>query len=51
MTIGIGSILALAWLSSAELSAVSCSTGEQAAAQLRAAHETSRRAHLEAMQS
>jgi hypothetical protein len=47
MTIGIGSLLILAGLSSAQPSAHSCSTGEEAAAELRAAHEASRRAHLE----
>lgn len=47
MTIGIGSILILAGLSSAQPSAPRCSLGEEAAAELRAAHETARRAHLE----
>jgi hypothetical protein len=45
LAIGIG--LILAWLSSAQPSALPCSTGEEAAAGLRAAHETQRRAHLE----
>jgi hypothetical protein len=47
MTISVGSILILALLSSAQPSAFRCSTGEKAAAELRAKHETSRRAHLE----
>jgi hypothetical protein len=47
MTVAIGSILILAGLSSAQPSAARCSAGEEAAAQLRAAHEASRRAHLE----
>jgi hypothetical protein len=47
MTVGIGSLLILAGLSSAQPSAPRCATGEQAAAELRAAHETQRRAHLE----
>ena len=47
MTIGIGSMLILAGLSSAQPSAHRCSTGEEAAAELRAAHEAARRAHLE----
>ena len=47
MTSGIGSILILAWLSSAQPAPARCSTGEEAAAELRAAHETARRAHLE----
>jgi hypothetical protein len=47
MTSGITSILILAALSSAPPSAPRCSTGEQAAAELRAAHEVARRAHLE----
>lgn len=47
MTIGIGSFLILAWASSAQPPAARCSTGEEAAAELRAAHETSRRAHME----
>jgi hypothetical protein len=46
MTIGIGWIL-LTLLAPAQPSAISCSTGEQAAAELRAVHEQSRRAHLE----
>jgi hypothetical protein len=47
MTLGIGSILVMASLASAQPSAPRCSTGEQAAAELRAVHEISRRAHLE----
>jgi len=47
MTIGIGSVLMLASLPSAHPSALRCSTGEEAAAELRTAHEVSRRAHLE----
>jgi hypothetical protein len=47
MTIGIGSVLILAGLISAQPSAPRCSTGDEAAAELRAAHETQRRAHLE----
>ena len=47
MTINIGSIFILAALSSADPSAQRCSTGQEAAAELRAAHEASRRAHLE----
>jgi|GEM_PF-3019551 len=47
MTIGIGSFLILALASSAQPSAARCSTGEKAAAELRAAHEMDRRAHLE----
>jgi hypothetical protein len=47
MTISIASILVLASLSSAQQSAPRCSTGEEAAAELRAAHEIQRRAHLE----
>jgi hypothetical protein len=43
----IGSILILAWLASAQPSPLRCSTGEEAAAELRAAHEAARRAHLE----
>ena len=46
MTISVASILILASLSSAQ-SGPRCSTGEQAAAELRAAHEIQRRAHLE----
>lgn len=46
MTIGIGSILILAWLASAQPTVLRCSTGEEAAAELRAAHEAARRAHL-----
>ncbi|HEV2080483.1 MAG TPA: hypothetical protein VGR19_11385 [Allosphingosinicella sp.] len=47
MTIGIGSTLLLASLWSAQPGALGCSTGEKAAAELRAAHETDRQAHLE----
>lgn len=47
MTIGIGSILFLASLSSAQASSLRCSTGEEAAEELRAIHEAARRAHLE----
>jgi hypothetical protein len=47
MTIGISSTLLLASLASAQPSALGCTTGEQAAAELRIAHETDRRAHLE----
>ncbi|MDP8912810.1 MAG: hypothetical protein M3N39_04445 [Pseudomonadota bacterium] len=43
----IGSILILASLSSGQPSPLRCSTGEEAAAELRAAHEVARRAHLE----
>ena len=47
MTVGVGSLLMLAWLSSGQPDAVRCPTGDEAAAQLRAAHEAARRAHLE----
>lgn len=47
MTFGIGSIMILAWLSSAQQPRLRCSTREEATAELRAAHETQRRAHLE----
>jgi hypothetical protein len=47
MTIATGSILILALLSPAQPPALRCPTREEAAAQLRAAHEVSRRAHLE----
>jgi hypothetical protein len=47
VTIGAGSILIIASLSSAQPSAASCSIGEEAVAELRAAHETDRRAHLQ----
>ena len=47
MTSGIGAILISAWLASAQPSALRCSTGVEAAAALRAAHEAARRAHLE----
>lgn len=46
MTSSIGSILLLASLS-AQPSAPRCSAGEEAVAELRAAHEADRRAHLE----
>jgi hypothetical protein len=45
VAIGIG--LVLASLTSAPLPGLPCSAGEEAAAGLRAAHETARRAHLE----
>ena len=47
MANGTGSILILAWLASAQASVPRCPSGEEAIAQLRAAHETQRRAHLE----
>lgn len=47
MMTGIVSMLVLASLSAAQPPAPRCSTGEEAAAGLRAAHETARRAHLE----
>jgi hypothetical protein len=47
MTVGLGSMLLLASLASAQPPAARCSTGDEAAAELRAAHETDRRAHLE----
>lgn len=47
MTIGAVSMLMLASLADAGPGALSCSIGDQAAAELRAAHETDRRAHLE----
>ena len=47
MTIGIDSTLILALLASAQPSAPRCSTGEEAAAEIRAAHEAARRAHLD----
>jgi hypothetical protein len=47
MTVSIGSILIVAWLSAAQTNALRCSTGDAAAAELGAAHETTRRAHLE----
>ena len=47
MTIGIGLTLLVASVASAQPGALRCSTGERAAAALRAAHETDRRAHLE----
>jgi hypothetical protein len=47
MSTGIGSILILAWLSSAQPLVPPCSTGAEAAEELRATHEEARRAHLE----
>ncbi len=47
MTIGPVLILMLAFHTSAEPRALRCSTGEKATAELRAAHERDRRAHLE----
>jgi hypothetical protein len=47
MTIGIGPLLVLASLSPAQPSAHACSTGPEAAAELQAAHEAQRRAHME----
>ena len=47
MTAGIGSILTFAWLSSAQPAVLRCEPGKAAAAELKAAHETARRAHLE----
>jgi hypothetical protein len=47
MTLGTGLTLLMASLASAPPGALRCSTGEGAAAELRAAHETDRRAHLE----
>lgn len=47
MTIGFASMLVLASLASAQPSSARCSAGAEAAAGLRAAHETARRAHLE----
>ena len=47
MAIGFGSFLILTSLFSGEPSPLRCSTGEEAAAELRAAHEMDRRAHLE----
>lgn len=47
MTIGIGPALFLALTSSAQPSAPRCSTGDEAAAALRATHEAARRAHLD----
>ena len=43
----IGSVLILALISSAQPATPRCSTGAEAAAELRAAHEADRRAHLE----
>jgi hypothetical protein len=47
MTLGVGSVLVLVGLASAQTSAARCPTGEDAAAGIRAAHETARRAHLQ----
>lgn len=47
MTIGFAAMLILASTASAEAPATGCSTGAQAAAELRAVHEAARRAHLE----
>lgn len=47
MTIGIVSLLFVTSLSSAQPSALGCSTGSEAAAGIQAAHEAARRAHLE----
>jgi hypothetical protein len=47
MATGIGLVVVLAWLASAQPSVARCSTGEEAASELRAAHEVQRRAHLE----
>jgi hypothetical protein len=44
---GTGSALILGWLASAPTPASACWTGDAAIAQLRAVHETARRAHLE----
>lgn len=46
MTFSIGSILIFTWLSAAQTNALRCFTGDAAAAELGAAHETTRRAHL-----
>ena len=40
-------ILMLAWLSSAQPSSIGCAAGDDAIAEVRAAHEAARRAHLE----
>lgn len=47
MTVGAGSMLILVSLSSAQPAVARCTTGEEAVAELRAAHEADRRAHLE----
>jgi hypothetical protein len=47
MMIAINSLPILALLSFAQPHAMRCTTGEEAAAELRVAHETQRRAHLE----
>lgn len=47
MTIGLAVMFVLASAAAAQPSAPRCSTGEEAAAALRAAHETARRAHIE----
>ena len=47
MTMGIGALLLLASAGSPQAPAPACSTGEKAAAELRAAHEDQRRAHLD----
>lgn len=47
VTIGIGPTLIVALLSPAQLAAAGCFIGEGAIAELRAAHEADRRAHLE----
>ena len=47
MAVGVGAVVMLAWAASAQPSPLRCSTGEEAAAGLRAAHETSRRAHMQ----
>jgi hypothetical protein len=47
MAVGIGLIVMLASASFAQPAAPRCSIGEEAAAELRETHETSRRAHLE----
>jgi hypothetical protein len=47
MTIGTGSNLILALLASAQPSALRCSTGDEAVAEIRATHEAARRAHLD----
>jgi hypothetical protein len=47
MIFGIGSIMILGGLLSAQPPSLRCSSGDEAAAELRAAHEMQRRAHLE----
>jgi hypothetical protein len=44
---GVGAVFIFGWLASAQPSALRCPTGDDAVAQLRAVHETARRAHLE----